>query len=123
MKKNVLIGLLLFSLILTGCSFNKKEETKPQEKEEVITGVNSTIQYNSNEEGATVTKIKFEVINNSEDDYQINTITFDVTLKNDEIKYIEKDVNKVVKKGEKYKIEVESDVAPSEVKNIGYNAI
>lgn len=112
MKKGIIIGILISTLLLTGCTMNKKEE--------VLKDINTVMEYNVYEEGATTTNIRLTVTNNSKKKYQINKIKFDITLKNNEVKNVQKKLNCTVKAGKKYNIEVKADVVPSEIESISY---
>lgn len=115
MKKNLLLCVLGLILILTGCNLKGKE----QEKEVVVKGLNTIIEYNSSED-TDVTKIKYKVINNSNDKFEMKNITFEITLNDETVQKVNKEVNHTVKVGETYEIEADANINPKTVKNVNY---
>lgn len=117
MKKNLLLCVLGLILILTGCNLKGKE----QGKEVVVKGLNTIIEYNSSED-TDVTKIKYKVINNSDDKFEMKNITFEITLNDETVQTVKKEINHTVKAGEVYEIEAEANINPKTVKSISYFA-
>ena len=117
MKKILLITICSLFLI-TGC-YSDKEET-PEPVEEIVEGLLSSVEYGHNDD-ATATKIKLNISNNTKEEYELNKVKILVTDIEDKVTVLEKEVNYIVKIGEIYIVEMESEIEYEKIKSVSYN--